>query len=154
MNCQSFENSLTDLARQHPFEAMALREALAHAESCPTCTLRLEEQRALTLGLSSLAEQTKRLETPNRVEGRLMEAFREAKLQPQRIHATTPSWFAVAAIAATSNRPNRRLGTRRGAGTVRRRHDVGLTGVEPAMTSGVANGGPDRRSVTGTGRAG
>ena len=100
MNCQSFENSLTDLARQHPLEATAQAEALEHGRSCSSCALRLDEQRALTVGLRSLAGEMKTVQTPSHVEGRLMEAFRQGRLQPQRTHATRRAWYAMAAVAA------------------------------------------------------
>ncbi len=98
MNCQSFENSVTDLARRHPFEANALEEALVHAESCAACALRLEEQRSLSLGLRSLAEEMKTVSTPSRVEERLLEVFRGQVLMPRHSQATTRRWIAVAAV--------------------------------------------------------
>ncbi|MEK6279898.1 MAG: hypothetical protein AABN95_06050 [Acidobacteriota bacterium] len=99
MNCQSFENSVTDLARRHPFEATALEEVLAHSESCAACALRLEEQRSLSLGLRSLAEEMKAVPTPAQVEARLLEAFRGQVLLPGRAQGTTRRWIAVAAAA-------------------------------------------------------
>ncbi|HYJ88863.1 MAG TPA: hypothetical protein VEW46_22555 [Pyrinomonadaceae bacterium] len=100
MNCQSFENSLTDLARQHPLEATALADAQAHAGSCSSCALRLEEQNVLTAGFRSLVEQMRTIETPSHLESRLMEAFREGRRPPQRTQAPGRAWFAVAAVAA------------------------------------------------------
>ncbi len=100
MNCQSFENSLTDLARQHPVEATAMAEALEHGGSCSRCALRLEEQQALTVELRSLAEEMKTVQTPSHLESRLMEAFRGGKRSPQRTQATPRAWFGVAAVAA------------------------------------------------------
>lgn len=99
MNCQTFENSLTDLARQHPLEATAQAEALEHGRSCSSCALRLDEQRALTVELRGLAAEMKTVQTPSHVESRLMEAFREGSRPPQR-NATTRAWYAVAAVAA------------------------------------------------------
>jgi hypothetical protein len=99
MNCQSFENSLTDLVRQHPLEATALADAQAHAGSCSSCALRLEEQRALTAELRSLGEEMRTIETPRHLETRLMEAFREGR-RPQRTQVSARAWFAVAAVAA------------------------------------------------------
>ena len=99
MNCQSFENSLTDLARQHPVEATAMAEALEHGGSCSRCAIRLEEQRALTADLRGLAEELKTVATPSHLESRLMEAFHEVSRSPQRT-ATPRAWYAVAAVAA------------------------------------------------------
>jgi hypothetical protein len=99
MNCQSFENSLTDLARQHPLEATAQAQALEHGRSCSSCALRLEEQRALTAGLRGLAAEMKTIQTPDHLESQLMKAFREGSRQPQR-QATARAWYAVAAVAA------------------------------------------------------
>ncbi len=100
MNCQSFENSVTDLARQHPIEASAQEQALSHAESCATCALKLEEQRALTLGLRGLADELKTVRIPDRVEKQLVNAFRERTFLPRRAHATGRRWWSVAAAAA------------------------------------------------------
>jgi hypothetical protein len=100
MNCQSFENSLTDLARQHPLEATALADAQAHAASCSSCALRLEEQHALTAGLRSLGEEMRTIQMPRHLESRLMEAFREGRRPTQRKQAPARAWFAVAAVAA------------------------------------------------------
>lgn len=100
MNCQSFENSLTDLARQHPLEATAQAEALEHGRSCSSCALRLDEQRALTVDLRSLAAEMKTVQTPSHVESRLMEALREGSRPPQRTQTMARAWYAVAAVAA------------------------------------------------------
>lgn len=100
MNCQSFEKNLTDLARQHPLEATALTDARAHAEACASCAVRLEEQRSLTSGLRSLAEEMKAFQAPGHVESRLRKAFRERDVVRQPAHATMRTWFAVAGIAA------------------------------------------------------
>ncbi len=100
MNCQSFENNLTDLARQHPLEATVLADARAHTQACASCALRLEEQGSLTAGLRGLAQEMKEFQAPSHVESRLMEAFREGGFQRQPRRATMRPWFAVAAIAA------------------------------------------------------
>ncbi len=99
MNCQSFENSLTDLARQHPLEATAQAEALEHGRSCSSCALRLDEQRALTVELRGLAAEMKTIQTPGHLESNLLKAFREGSRQPQR-QATARAWYAAAAVAA------------------------------------------------------
>ena len=99
MNCQSFENVATDLARRHPFEATALEEARAHAEGCASCAMKLEAQRSLSVGLRGLSDEMRRVQIPSQ-EQKLIEALREQMLPGRRAHVITRRWFAVAAVAA------------------------------------------------------
>jgi len=100
MNCESFENNVTDLARRRPLEATALEQALSHAGSCSACAIKLEEQQALTLGLLGLADELKTIKISDRVEEQLVSAFRERTLRPRRAHGTDRRWWTVAAAAA------------------------------------------------------
>lgn len=122
MNCQSFDSIAADLARGVPADATA-RE---HANSCAPCAARLTNERALTAGLRSLAEEARAAEAPARVEAALVAAFRarewEKASAPADARATArplpvnilgarpraaslgwlPRWAQGAAVAAAS----------------------------------------------------
>jgi hypothetical protein len=92
MNCQSFESTINDLARDQMMEAEARRRALAHAGACERCRARLADERALTAGLQKVAES--REEAPARVEASLREAF-EAWIAPHGqpvVGGAVPVW--------------------------------------------------------------
>lgn len=75
MNCQGFAATLVDLARHEEVDAGDRQMALAHAESCATCALRLADERALTGGLGAAAIDDIGMDAPLRVEGALRAAF-------------------------------------------------------------------------------
>lgn len=117
MNCERFRTVVNDLTRDQnrsPREGspsgvvvMAAEErarALAHAAECEGCALNLEDERNLTAGLRTLADQMKSLAGPPRLEENVLAAFREQldvrsvvrPIQAQR----QPARYWVAAIAA------------------------------------------------------
>lgn len=100
MNCQSFENNVTELARRRPLEANLLDEAMAHSESCATCAKRLKEQQTLTAGLRDLSGQMKSLEVPGGIETQLVEAFRQHVALPKYVQPVSRRWLVAAGIAA------------------------------------------------------
>jgi hypothetical protein len=77
MNCQEFERTVNDLARETVLEATQRANGLAHAEACESCAARLADERSLTMGLRSLSASMKETEAPQRVEAALLAAFRE-----------------------------------------------------------------------------
>jgi hypothetical protein len=87
MNCQSFEEMVTELARDRisgqtmeisEISETSLRErALVHVDECAACALRLQDQRALSRGLNEMAREMKSLTAPARVEAELLRAFRQ-----------------------------------------------------------------------------
>ena len=77
MNCKNFEAVISDLAREQMLEASQRESALSHAEECKACAGLLEDERALTGGLRSLAASMKVLEAPAPVEANLLAKFRE-----------------------------------------------------------------------------
>ncbi|HEX8138421.1 MAG TPA: hypothetical protein VF544_12590 [Pyrinomonadaceae bacterium] len=106
MNCSDFESIINDLARAPLQDASERAEALAHAEGCQRCSVRLAEERALTSGLRTLAARAAQAQAPARVEAALLSAFRQrdnlillkpAPEQPRR--ARNMRW-AHAGIAA------------------------------------------------------
>jgi anti-sigma factor RsiW len=79
MNCNNFEAIISDLAREQMLEAHTRESALSHMEECKACAARLEDERALTGGLRSLAASMQNLEAPASVETNLLAKFRERK---------------------------------------------------------------------------
>lgn len=55
MNCQTFTELASDLARDQMMDAGARSQALAHARDCASCAVRLNAQQRLTADLRELA---------------------------------------------------------------------------------------------------
>ena len=51
MNCQRFENVVSELAREQMMAAEQRGEALAHSETCEKCAARLRDEEMLTRGV-------------------------------------------------------------------------------------------------------
>ena len=86
MNCHSFEEILTELARnrtpdQTVDESMH-KSSLAHLNECKACELRLQEDRALTHRLDEMAREMKCFTAPASVEEALRNTFRLTFSQP------------------------------------------------------------------------
>jgi len=80
MNCQNFEEVVTEIAREQIIDGGARAEALRHSDGCEPCAERLEDERAMTLSMRGLAENTASAGAPVRVEARLLAAFDELAL--------------------------------------------------------------------------
>jgi hypothetical protein len=109
MNCSDFESIINELARERLVDASERAEALAHAESCQRCSVRLGEERALTSGLRTLAARAAHEQAPARVEAALLSAFRQrdnliplkpAPRQPRPEHHTRWAHTGIAAALA------------------------------------------------------
>jgi hypothetical protein len=77
MNCNNFEAIISDLAREQMLEAHTRESALQHIEECAACARVLEDERALTSGLRSLAGVMQQMEAPATLEANLLAKFRE-----------------------------------------------------------------------------
>lgn len=84
MNCPSFEEIVTELARDRSSDqAMEISEtslrerALVHVDECAACALRLQDERALSHSLDEMAREMKSLTAPARIEAELLKAFRQ-----------------------------------------------------------------------------
>ena len=100
MNCQIFETIVNDLAREQMMEANAREQALAHSGDCEACALRLALERRLTFGLRALAAEMKSVSAPDRVEERLLDAFRSQNSSlPEMRPASRMRYWPVAAAA-------------------------------------------------------
>jgi hypothetical protein len=95
MNCQSFEQILTELGRARPYDqtldqAMAnLREgAVVHLDECPECAVKLQNGRALSNRLEEMAREMKSVSAPAGVEEQLRKTFRGTLSRP----LSSPAW--------------------------------------------------------------
>lgn len=95
MTCEEFERIVTDLACEFLIEAASRKRALAHAQACPRCATRLQQERALTAALNGVAV-AETAEAPARTRAALLVAFQQ---QPAN---------GVAAPEAVTNAPLRR----------------------------------------------
>jgi hypothetical protein len=100
MNCQIFETVVNDLAREQMMEANAREQALAHSGDCEACALRLALERRLTSELRALAAEMKSVSASDRVEERLLEAFRNQNSSlPETRPASRMRYWLMAAAA-------------------------------------------------------
>lgn len=100
MNCQRFENVVSELARGQMMAAEQRGEALAHSETCDKCAARLRDEEMLMRGLYSLAAEMDSLGAPDEVENRLLEAFRTRHVVTPIASRRSNSRYWAAAVAA------------------------------------------------------
>ena len=105
MNCQRFEQLVSELARGQMMEADLRAEALAHSEDCEHCQARLRDEEKLTRGLQILAAEMETLVAPPEMELKLREAFRTRHvaapvLASNSSDASSRSRYWLVAVAA------------------------------------------------------
>jgi hypothetical protein len=100
MNCQRFEQIVSELARGQMMEAEVRTEALAHSEHCERCLARLRDEETLTRGLQLFAADMESLEAPAEIELKLREAFRERRVVAPVAIASSRSRYWLVAVAA------------------------------------------------------
>ena len=100
MNCQRFEQVVSDLARGQMMEADVRAEALAHSEQCEHCSARLADEEKLTRGLHFLAADMESLAAPDGIELKLREAFRERHAAVPVAAKSSRSRYWLVAVAA------------------------------------------------------
>ena len=100
MNCQRFENVVSELARGQMMAAAQRGEALAHSETCERCAARLRDEEMLTRGLQSLTAEMETLGAPAAVESKLLEAFRTRHVVTPIASRRSNASYWAAAIAA------------------------------------------------------
>ncbi|HKZ00808.1 MAG TPA: hypothetical protein VJ180_01125 [Pyrinomonadaceae bacterium] len=76
MNCQNFEGVINDLAREQIVETSIRDNTLEHCRVCASCAENLADQRALTIALRSLANESQSVEAPPAVPESLTLAIR------------------------------------------------------------------------------
>jgi hypothetical protein len=79
MNCQRFEEVVTDLARERLLDAGVRGEMLAHSRQCEHCAVRLEDEIAITLKLKSFAVSFQSVGASARIESELIRNFEAQK---------------------------------------------------------------------------
>lgn len=79
MNCTDFEEILHDLDRAGTPGLGMREEALAHAETCGRCALRLMEAESLDFGLQQLMQEDAEKRAPRVVEAAVVAEFRKQK---------------------------------------------------------------------------
>ena len=100
MNCQRFEQVVSELARSEMMEAEVRSEALAHSEECERCAVRLRDEETLTRGFQLLAADMDSLSAPAEIELKLREAFRERPVAaPVAVSASRSRYWLVAVAA-------------------------------------------------------
>jgi hypothetical protein len=100
MNCQRFENVVSELARGQMMAAEQRAEALAHVDACEACATRLRDEEMLTRGLQSLAAEMETLAAPASIETKLLEAFRTREVVVPVSVKQSNSRYWLAAVAA------------------------------------------------------
>ena len=100
MNCQRFENVVSELARGQMMAAEQRADALAHSDACDGCAARLRDEEMLTRGLQSLAAEMETLAAPANVEVALLEAFRAQRAAVPVARKRSHSRYWLAAVAA------------------------------------------------------
>ena len=81
MICEAFDVIAPDLAREGELEPALREQGLSHARECLRCAARLEDERAVTAALGSLAARTASEEAPARVEWALRRALLESRTE-------------------------------------------------------------------------
>lgn len=100
MNCQRFEQLVSELARGRMMEADVRSEALAHSEDCEHCLARLRDEEKLTRGLQMLAAEMETFAAPEAVELKLREAFRTRGVAaPLAVNSWRSRYWLVAVAA-------------------------------------------------------
>src|SRR5215212_3056023 len=99
MNCEKFENVMSELARGQMMAAEQRGAALAHSDACEKCAARLHDEEMLTSGLQSLAAEMGPFAAPDAVEARVLGAFRARKtvVPITRRQSNTVYWLAAVA---------------------------------------------------------
>ena len=100
MNCQRFENVVSELARGQMMAAELRSEALAHCDACENCAARLRDEEMLTRGLQSLAAEMKEFAAPAHIESTLLETFRARQIVVPISTRRSSSRYWLVAVAA------------------------------------------------------
>ena len=101
MNCQKFEEVVSELARDQMMEADVRVKAEAHASECDNCAERLAVEESLSRALRALSREMLSVQPPKSLELQLRHAFREQQKSPPPAVISRPSrrYWVVAAAA-------------------------------------------------------
>ena len=100
MNCQKFEEIVSDIAREQILDASVRSDALAHGDECPSCAVRLEDELAITDRLKNFAGSFDSIGAPASVEAQVLAAFEQLTLREPHAAVVSRQRYWVAAIAA------------------------------------------------------
>jgi hypothetical protein len=98
MNCQTFSELASDIARDQMMDAVARAQALAHANDCVSCAVQMRNQQRLTSDLRELSAATKDENSSPVVWERLSAAFDSRTIS--HIKTKRRRMYAAGAIAA------------------------------------------------------
>ncbi|HQR34324.1 MAG TPA: hypothetical protein PLK30_16410 [Blastocatellia bacterium] len=142
MNCQEFDQIVSELATSRIMDAALLESGLTHAAACQNCASRLANTRALFSGLKALASTTEASEAPVQTEAVLLAAFR------QQQSATTPTnQPEVVALLTRNNWLNRLpIWTYAAAATVL----IGITSYSMSIWRSAQSAPTELRATTAT----
>lgn len=108
MNCNSFGEKLTAIARCELLDAEAKQEALNHAESCAHCNEHLRSEEILGARLKEFANESLQSEASPKIEFALREAFASHAAKQKQTVLMMPvrktqrgAWVIGGAIAAS-----------------------------------------------------
>ena len=76
MNCQQFDQIVAELARNGGLEVGPAQGAVDHAQGCPTCAIRLSDQRKLAAAMRAINAAASNEQAPSSVERFLLRTFR------------------------------------------------------------------------------
>lgn len=99
MNCQTFSELASDIARDQMMDAAARAQALAHARDCASCAAWLDAQQRLTADLRELVSATKD-QNPSTVVWENLSAAFDSRAVAQITTNRRRRIYAVGAIAA------------------------------------------------------
>lgn len=101
MNCQKFEEVVSELARGQMMEAELRNSALVHSDECLKCRRLLADEQSLTSGLRALSMTTESVTPSSEIEARLRAAMNEERRAQSAARFSGRSnrkyWLAVAA---------------------------------------------------------
>ncbi len=103
MNCQDFETSIVEIARNRLMDASVRERGLKHVEACEQCMALLNEERALSARLSALSAETVAEEIPANLETAVLAAYRQnvaANAEPEYSASPLKRRWMLAAAAA------------------------------------------------------
>ncbi len=98
MNCDEFAEVATDLVKKQPVDSEKKLRALTHADVCPRCSNRLEQEQDLTACLRDLAGAMASEEAPAHLEDRLLSQFR--RLHETSEISTKRGWYRSSGVIA------------------------------------------------------
>jgi hypothetical protein len=100
MNCQKFEDVVTELARVQMMDVELRIEALDHASDCRQCMIRLSDEENLSRGLDAMKAEMETLAAPSVVESRLLAAFRAPEISQPVVARGGSAGYWLTAVAA------------------------------------------------------